>query len=77
MNKLIVPFILIALGVIVVVTGLRRSDSVAGVSDTLGAKIANTWDGDARQPKHVWFYVGGGALIVAGIAVAVRKTPGV
>ena len=73
MNKLIVPLLLIVIGVIVIVTGLRRSDSVAGASETVGIKIANTWDGKVRQPDHVWYYVGGGALILAGLAVALRK----
>ena len=73
MNKLLAPLLLIAIGVIVIVAGQRRSDSIAGVSDSVGAKIANTWDGKARQPDHVWYYVGGGALMLTGLAMALRK----
>ena len=73
MNKLVAPIILIILGLILMVMGQRRSNSIAGISATVGAKIANTWDGSARQPDHVWYYIGGGTLIVAGITVALRN----
>ena len=76
MKKNIAPLLLLVLGVIVIVAGQRRSDSVTGVADTMGAKIANAWDGKARQPDHVWYYIGGGALIVAGLALALRNKPG-
>jgi len=39
----------------------------------MAAKAANTWDGAARQPDHIWYYVGGGVLILAGILGAVRR----
>lgn len=73
MNKLIVALLLIGLGVAAIVAGSRRADSVEGISDEIGAKIANKWDGKARQPEHVWYYVGGGTLVLAGLAVALRK----
>lgn len=73
MNKFLAPLLLIVVGVIVIVIGQRRSDSVAGISETVGTKIANTWDGKARQPDHVWYYVGGGALILAGVTVVLRS----
>ena len=73
MNKLVVALVLIVVGVIVIGIGQRRSDSVAGISESVGSKIANAWDGKGRQPDHVWYYVGGGVLILAGIAVVLRK----
>jgi hypothetical protein len=73
MNKLVVALVLIVVGVIVIGIGQRRSDSVAGISESVGSKIANAWDGKGRQPDHVWYYVGGGVLILAGIAVGLRK----
>lgn len=76
MNKLIVPLILIGGGVALIIYGMRRADSVTGIADEVGAKLANTWDGKARQPDHVWYYAGGGALILAGVVVALRKSPG-
>ncbi len=76
MNKHLAPLVLIGLGIIVIIVGQRRANSIAGVSETVGAKIANAWDGDARQPDHVWYYVGGGALLLAGVAVALRKKSG-
>jgi len=75
MNKLIVALGLIVLGAIVIVTGHRRSESVVGISESVGAKIANAWDGKGRQPDHVWYYIGGGVLILAGIAAGLRMSP--
>lgn len=76
MNKLILSLILIAGGIALIVYGTRRADSVTGIADEVGAKLANTWDGKARQPDHVWYYVGGGALVLAGVVAALRKSPG-
>ena len=76
MNKLIAPLTLIILGAILIVIGQRRSNSVAGISATVGTKIANTWDGKIRQPDHVWYYIGGGTLIFAGLTMALRNKPG-
>jgi hypothetical protein len=75
MNKLILPLILIGAGVALIVYGMRRADSVTGIADEVGAKLANKWDGQARQPEHIWYYAGGGALILAGVVAALRKGP--
>jgi hypothetical protein len=76
MNKLIFSLILIGGGIALIVLGTRRSESVTGIADEVGAKLANTWDGKARQPDHIWYYVGGGALVLAGVVTALRKSPG-
>ena len=76
MKKLIICLLLIIAGASVILIGQRRADSIAGISDSLGAKIANKWDGKVRQPGHVWYYAGGGALILAGLAVALQKNTG-
>lgn len=76
MNKLILPLILIVGGIALIVFGTRRADSVTGLADEVGAKLANKWDGQARQPVHVWYYAGGGVLVLAGVVAALRKSPG-
>lgn len=76
MNRLILSLILIGGGIALIVFGTRRADSVTGMADEVGTKLANKWDGQVRQPEHVWYYVGGGALILAGIVIALRKSPG-
>lgn len=76
MNKLVVSLLLIAIGIVAIVIGQRRSESIAGISASVGTKIANTWDGKARQPDHVWYYVGGGVLLLAGVAVGLRRSSG-
>lgn len=73
MKKLIIAVVLIVLGVACIVAGSRRSDSIAGISDEVGAKLANKWDGKARQPEHVWYYAAGGVFVLAGLVVALRK----
>lgn len=73
MKNLIIPFVLIIVGILIIVQGSRREDSVAGVADEVGTNVANAFDGEARQPEHIWYYVGGGALILVGLAAAVRR----
>ena len=75
MNRLIAPLVLIGGGIALIAFGTRRADSVTGIADEVGAKLANKWDGQARQPDHVWYYAGGGALILAGVVAALRKSP--
>lgn len=73
MKKLAFSSLLIGLGIVIIVMGHRRENSIAGVSDSVGTSLANTWDGKARQPEYLWYYVGGGTLILAGIVTALRK----
>ena len=65
---------IIALGVLLLIIGARREDSVEGVADSVGTSVANAWDGEARQPGYVWFYVGGGVLVAAGLYGLMRKS---
>lgn len=74
MNKIVLSLLLLVGGVVVIVMGTRREDSVVGVSDSVGTSVANAFDGKARQPEHVWYYVGGAALIIGGLIVATRKS---
>lgn len=76
MKKFILPLVLIGGGIALIVFGTRRADSVTGIANEVGAKLANKWDGQVRQPEHVWYYAGGGALILAGVVAALRKSPG-
>lgn len=70
----ITALLLLSAGLVVVVLGYRRSESVAGVSETVGTKLANTWDGKVRQPDHVWYYAGAGVLMLAGGALWFRRS---
>jgi hypothetical protein len=74
--KTILGLILIIAGIALFFQGLNRKESVAGALDRAGTSIANTVDGGARTPKHVGFMVGGGALVLAGVALmAGRRGP--
>ncbi|HET7537546.1 MAG TPA: DUF3185 family protein [Candidatus Didemnitutus sp.] len=67
--------VLIAVGVYLIYLGHRRAESVTGIAEEVGKGIANAWDGKSRQGQHVYYYVGGGALIVAGAFMALSKKP--
>jgi hypothetical protein len=74
--KILAGIILIIAGVALFFQGMNRRDSLVGRASEAGTNIANTVDGGARQPKHVWYMVGGGALVLIGIGVAAsRGTP--
>jgi hypothetical protein len=71
--KKLIALLLLCAGVVVAALGYRRSESVAGVSDAVGTKIANTWDGKVRQPDHVWYYAAAGVLMLTGGVLWFRR----
>lgn len=73
MQRLTLALLALMLGVFVIVLGVRRSDSATGIADKVGTKVANAWDGKARLPEHVWYYVGGGTLILVGVLLTLRR----
>jgi len=73
MKTMVIALCLIISGILIIVQGTRREDSVVGVADSVGTEVANAWDGKTRQPEHVWYYIGGGVLILTGLVTAVRK----
>ncbi|MCW5547381.1 MAG: hypothetical protein KIT44_00285 [Opitutaceae bacterium] len=76
MNKTVFACLLIVLGLIIIILGARREDSVVGLSDAVGTTLANAWDGKVRQPGYVWYYVGGGGLMLAGAVLLLRRKAG-
>jgi hypothetical protein len=71
--KTILGLVLIIAGIAVFFQGLNRRDSLVGHAAQAGTSIANSIDGGARTPKHVAYMVGGGALVLVGIAVMSRR----
>ena len=63
---------LIAGGLWVAWLGYQRSESIVGVAEGVGASVVNVWDGGARQPKHVWYYLGGAAMTLVGLGLLMR-----
>jgi uncharacterized membrane protein YidH (DUF202 family) len=72
--KAVIAVILVALGIAIIVMGHNRSESVEVLVEGAATDVANAIDGEARQPDHVWYYVGGGVLIAAGAVVFFRKS---
>jgi hypothetical protein len=71
--KTILGLVIIIAGIALFFQGLNRKDSLAGHAATTGTTIANSIDGGARTPKHVGYMVGGGALVIVGIAVMANR----
>ncbi len=74
--KTIIGLVLIIAGGIIFFQGLNRKDSIAGQAASAGTNIANAVDGGVRTPKHVGYMVAGGVLVLVGIGVIARRTPG-
>jgi hypothetical protein len=73
--KTILGLVLIIAGIALFFMGLNRRDSLAGQADAAVTSVANTVDGGARTSKHVGYMIGGGALVLVGIAVMARRGP--
>lgn len=73
--KTILGIVLIVAGIALFFQGWNRKDSLVGRASEAGTSIANSIDGGARTPKHVGYMVGGGVLVLVGIAVMARRGP--
>ena len=73
--KTIIGLVLIIAGIALFFQGLNRKDSIAGRAAEVGTSVANSVDGGVRTPRHVGYMVGGGALVLVGIAVMARRGP--
>lgn len=74
MNKTLLAVVLIALGGILLYLGNERKKSFAGAAQTVGHDVASAFDGKTRVTDHTLYFVGGGALILVGVVVAVRRS---
>jgi Protein of unknown function (DUF3185) len=74
MSKTLLAVILIALGGVLLYLGNQRKESIAGAAQTAGQEVASTFDGKPRVSNHTMYFVGGGALILVGIVVALRRS---
>ena len=72
MNKTIGIVLLIA-GIILLVNGFNRQESLLGAASEVGTDVANAVDGGGRQPKHILMLVGGGVLFVVGAGMTFRR----
>jgi hypothetical protein len=70
--KKILGIVMIVIGLVLVVQGLNRGDSLVGEASEAGTELANAVDGGSRVPKHVGYIIAGGALAVVGAVVAFR-----
>lgn len=73
--KTVIGIVLIVAGAILFFQGLNRRDSLAGQAASVGTSVANSIDGGTRTPRHVGYMVGGGVLVLVGIAVIAKRTP--
>lgn len=73
--KTILGLVLIVAGIALFFQGLNRKDSLAGQAASATTSVANSIDGGARTPRHVASMIGGGVLVLVGIAVMARRGP--
>jgi hypothetical protein len=73
MNKLLFALLLLTAGGVLLYLGYERRESLAGAAETFGHEIASAFDGEPRVAEHTWYFAGGGALVVAGLAVLLRR----
>ncbi len=73
--KTLLAILLIAVGGVLLYQGWNRKNSFAGEAATATTSVANSMDGGARTPRHVVSMVAGGALILLGIGLTVRRRP--
>ena len=71
--KILLALVLIAAGALLLYQGDKRRNSLAGAAETFGKDVASALDGKARAPEHLWYFAGGGALILVGLMVALRR----
>lgn len=74
MTKTLLAVVLIAAGGLLLYFGNKRKESLAGAAQTVGHDIATAVDGKSRVTDHTLYFVGGGALILAGIVVGLRRS---
>jgi hypothetical protein len=69
----ILGVVLVIVGAWLLYTGYSRGRSLAGKTRSNIAQLKNEIDGKARVPDHVWYYVGGGLVVLVGGALVIRK----
>jgi len=74
MSKVLLAVVLIALGGLLLYLGHQRKESLAGAAQSVGHDLASAVDGKARVADHTLYFIGGGALILAGIVVGLRRS---
>jgi hypothetical protein len=73
MSKTLLAIVLIAIGGVLLYLGNERRESVGGAAERVGNEVASTFDGKPRVTEHTLYFVGGGALILVGLIVALRR----
>ena len=71
--KMIIALIAIAIGGWLLYAGYQRQDSLAGRAESAISDVGRQIDGETRMPEHIWYYIGGGVLIVAGLVGLARR----
>ena len=74
--KKLVGIILIIAGGYLCYVGDQRRNSLVGGLQVASVKVASGIDGKTRVADSTWYFVGGGALIVAGAFGLFRRSGG-
>lgn len=72
--KKILAMVLFGAGGMLLYLGNQRRESLPGAAQSVGHEIASAFDGKPRVTDQTLYFVGGGALIVVGLFVVVRRS---
>jgi hypothetical protein len=72
MPKIIALFLIIV-GAGLVWHGFQVRDSLKGKAQDVSSDVQKSWNGDTKITDATWFMIAGGALVVTGAAVVLRK----
>ena len=71
--RVIIALILIVAGAGLVWHGFQVRDSLKGKTQQAGSEVKKALNGDTEITDATWFIIGGGVLLVAGAAVALKQ----
>jgi hypothetical protein len=69
----IIALLLIIAGAGLVWHGYQVRDSLKGKVQDVSSDVQKSWNGDSKITDATWFMIGGGVLIIAGAARALKK----
>lgn len=65
--KTILAVLAVGAGGALMYAGYERQHSLAGRAESGAAELGTKIDGEPRVADHVWYYTGGGALVLGGL----------
>ncbi|HZP59864.1 MAG TPA: DUF3185 family protein [Opitutaceae bacterium] len=68
-----IAIILIAAGIGLIWHGFQVRNSLKGKAQEAGSELHQSLNGNSSVTDATWFFVGGGVIVIAGVATAVKR----